>query len=218
MSRARDLANGVTTLAPLASPDFTGTVALTGTTLSLDNDQISGDKVSGGTIGAGTSFSGTVGSSATINTTDYCVAKLSSTQTLSDNAWAAVNLHRISDEDPYNWFDDTTKKFQPDKAGRYFVTLMLTIYTGTGVNLNEVSKCTVKKNDAQASSTGEVFSSVIDMRSSQGYNFTNTASGVIYLNGSTDYLYNVAFFRETGTGNGKIDSVPSRFSAFRIGN
>ena len=56
MSRARDLANGITT--------FTGTVDLTGTTLSLDNDQISGDKVSGGTIGAGT-FSGTVSSNAT---------------------------------------------------------------------------------------------------------------------------------------------------------
>ena len=64
MSRARDLANGITTLAPLASPDFTGTVDLTGTTISLDNDQISGDKVSGGTIGAGT-FNGTIGDSAT---------------------------------------------------------------------------------------------------------------------------------------------------------
>jgi len=52
------------TYAPLASPDFTGTVDLTGTTISLDNDQISGDKVSGGTIGAGT-FNGTIGSSAT---------------------------------------------------------------------------------------------------------------------------------------------------------
>ena len=64
MSRARDLANGITTLAPLASPDFTGTVDLTGTTVNLDNDQISGDKVSGGTIGAGT-FNGTIGGSAT---------------------------------------------------------------------------------------------------------------------------------------------------------
>ena len=64
MSRARDMANGVTTFAPLASPDFTGTVDLTGTTVSLDDDEISGDKVSGGTIGAGT-FNGTVGSSAT---------------------------------------------------------------------------------------------------------------------------------------------------------
>ena len=50
MSRARDLASsGVTSTvlsakAPLASPDFTGTVDLTGTTISLDNDQISGDK------------------------------------------------------------------------------------------------------------------------------------------------------------------------------
>ena len=50
--------------APLASPDFTGTVDLTGTTISLDNDQISGDKVSGGTIGAGT-FNGTIGSGVT---------------------------------------------------------------------------------------------------------------------------------------------------------
>ena len=65
MSRARDLANGINTLAPLASPDFTGTVDLTGTTVNLDNDQISGDKVSGGTIGAGT-FDGTIGSSATL--------------------------------------------------------------------------------------------------------------------------------------------------------
>ena len=66
MSRAKDLASsGVTSTvlsekAPLASPDFTGTVDFTGTTLSLDNDQISGDKVSGGTIGAGT-FNGTLG-------------------------------------------------------------------------------------------------------------------------------------------------------------
>ena len=78
MSRARDLADAGskanyldnvsadinTTYAPLASPDFTGTVDLTGTTVNLDNDQISGDKVSGGTIGAGT-FNGTLGSNAT---------------------------------------------------------------------------------------------------------------------------------------------------------
>ena len=73
MSRARDLASsGVTSTvlsakAPLASPDFTGTVDLTGTTISLDNDQISGDKISGGTIG-GSTFNGTIGDSATFPT------------------------------------------------------------------------------------------------------------------------------------------------------
>ena len=35
-------ATAASTYAPLASPDFTGTVDLTGTTISLDNDQISG--------------------------------------------------------------------------------------------------------------------------------------------------------------------------------
>ena len=56
MSRARDVANLNATVAlkaPLASPDFTGTVDFTGTTVSLDDDEISLDKVSGGTLGAG---------------------------------------------------------------------------------------------------------------------------------------------------------------------
>ena len=88
MSRARDLADSGskanfldnvsadinTTYAPKASPDFTGTVDLTGTTLSLDNDQISGDKVAGGVIGAGTTFNGTIGSSATFATTPYIIS------------------------------------------------------------------------------------------------------------------------------------------------
>jgi hypothetical protein len=49
--------------APLASPDFTGTVDLTGTTVSLDDDEISLDKVNGGTLGTGT-----IGGSAIVNT------------------------------------------------------------------------------------------------------------------------------------------------------
>jgi hypothetical protein len=49
--------------APLASPDFTGTVDLTGTTVSLDDDEISLDKVNGGTLGTGT-----IGGSSVVNT------------------------------------------------------------------------------------------------------------------------------------------------------
>jgi hypothetical protein len=43
MSRARDMANGVTTFAPLASPIFTGTI-------TAPNDSISGNFINGGTI------------------------------------------------------------------------------------------------------------------------------------------------------------------------
>ena len=74
MSRARDLASsGVTSTvlsekAPLASPDFTGTVDLTGTTVNFDDDEISLDKLAhSGTIGGGT-FNGTIGSSADLDT------------------------------------------------------------------------------------------------------------------------------------------------------
>jgi len=91
VSRARDLANGITTLAPLASPDFTGTVDLTGTTLSLDNDQISGDKVSGGTIGAGT-FNGTIGTSADFPAGAVIQAvywRIPATTVQTDGSWSA---------------------------------------------------------------------------------------------------------------------------------
>ncbi len=66
MSRARDIASsGVTSTvlsekAPLASPDFTGTVDLRGTTLNLDYDQINGSVISGGTWGGGGTFEGTL--------------------------------------------------------------------------------------------------------------------------------------------------------------
>jgi len=49
--------------APKANPDFTGTVDLTGTTVSLDDDEISLDKVNGGTLGTGT-----IGGSSVVNT------------------------------------------------------------------------------------------------------------------------------------------------------
>ena len=42
------------TKAPLASPTFTGTVDVSGATLALADNQISGDKVEGGTIAATT--------------------------------------------------------------------------------------------------------------------------------------------------------------------
>jgi hypothetical protein len=69
MTRARILADYVSSgdelalKAPLASPDFTGTVDLTGTTVSLDDDEISLDKVNGGTLGTGT-----IGGSSVVNT------------------------------------------------------------------------------------------------------------------------------------------------------
>ena len=105
MSRARDLASsGVTSTvlsakAPLASPDFTGTVDLTGTTISLDNDQISGDKVSGGEIGAGT-FNGTIGSNATVTPGNYSSSLTFSTSIPNNTLTTVYDLgSHMSDND-----------------------------------------------------------------------------------------------------------------------
>ena len=78
MSRARGRADGqdLSAYAPLASPDFTGTVDLTGTTVSLDDDEISLDKVSGGTLGAGTLGSSVAGQS---------LIKMSTITTMTDD-------------------------------------------------------------------------------------------------------------------------------------
>jgi hypothetical protein len=103
VSRARDLASsGVTSTvlsekAPLASPDFTGTVDLTGTTVNLDNDQISGDKVSGGTIGAGT-FDGTIGSNATFPSGTIIWVESGITTAQTGTATSSTGFTTISDE------------------------------------------------------------------------------------------------------------------------
>jgi len=74
MSRARENADGARLDAPLASPDFTGTVDLTGTTVSLDDDEISGDKIHGGTIsGSPTLVTPALGTVATGNLSNTAI-------------------------------------------------------------------------------------------------------------------------------------------------
>ncbi len=68
MSRARDLANGITTLAPLASPVFTGTPDFSGVSAFTHKaDMINGNAVAGGEIGSAgvtTNFRGIIANSS----------------------------------------------------------------------------------------------------------------------------------------------------------
>lgn len=159
-----------------------------------------------------------LGSNATINTQDYVLIKPASTQTLTHNTWTGLILNS-EEHDPNNWFDTSTYKFEPDKAGKYFVTLLITIYANQGIGYNELSKGVVKKNNNSANGVNEIFSSVIDMRNTAGYNFSNNASAIVDMNGSSDYLYCTAFFNAyNGTNTGKVDPAVTKFSAFRIGS
>ena len=195
--------------APLASPTFTGTI-------TAPNDSISGDAVSGGTIGAGT-FNGTIGSSATISTQDYMIAGLSSNQTVSHNTSTAFDFVDISD--PNNWFDASTKKFQPDKAGKYCYSLSFKSYTNHGVDDASIMYAFVKKNSTSLDSTNQIILAGVDLRNREFYVIGSTGSNLVDMNGTSDYLYCVIYCNSTASSSFTVGdpSDSTRFSAFRVG-
>ena len=169
-------------------------------------------------FGSDGTFSGTIGSNATVNTQDYVVATIPSEQTISHFTWTALNLTSET-HDPNNWFDNSTFKFQPDKAGKYFVNMRCSVYSNQGHTYNERTEVIVKKNDTGANETGSVLYSTHNARDARGYQFTVTANGIVDLNGSTDYLYNMVRIQlYFGTSDGRVVADHTQFSAFRIGS
>ena len=196
MSRARDIA------------DFNASL--------FADDEISGDKVSGGIIGAGT-FNGTIGSSATISTQDYMIAGLSSNQTISHNTTTAINFVDVSD--PNNWFDASTKKFQPNKAGKYCYSLSFKAYTNEGVDDAVIMYSYVKKNSTSLGSANQIVLAGLDLRNREVYVIGSTGSNLVDMNGTSDYLYCVIYCNSTATNSFTLGdpSDTTTFSAFRVG-
>ena len=168
-----------------------------------------------GTISAGT-FNGTIGTSATNNLQDYVAVTLPSNQSLSHATITAINL--TSETDPNGWFDISTFKFQPDVAGKYFISLTATGSSETTSGYLEAMKIAVKKNDNSANYTGAVLTARVNEQSARGYVEAVCAAGIVDMNGSSDYLYNVVYgqlYFGSGTLDLYQDSV--HFSAIRIG-
>ena len=197
-----------------------GTIKLDGTTfLTKDSsNNFTLDVGSGGSISQGT-FNGTVGNSGSVNTQDYCSVRISANQTLSHNTYVAIDFDDI-EYDPNNWFNTTTYKFQPTKAGKYFVGLNVQMYSHQGLGNNEISRAFIKKNATDLNSTSVVTMATVDTRNvGRGYNFAVNMTGLVDMNGSTDYLHNMAYFVDyEGNNTGRIDHNVSQFSAIRIGS
>ena len=228
MSRARDLANGITTLAPLASPDFTGTVDLTGTTISLDNDQISGDKVSGGTIGAGT-FNGTIGSSATgsglITMFDqFYLENHFATNNATITPWTRVTASTHPACSPLGTgLTNSSGVFSFPQTGLYLITAYIGVeeQTGGADNLAVELQATVNNSNYYVYYKG--FTEV-DETTVTGYftvgptliNCTNTTNVKFKFNASSITGDN-AIRGTDGDTNGGIDTIYTSFTAMRIG-
>ena len=124
-----------------------------------------------------------------------------STQTISHNSDTKMTIDS-EDIDTDNCFDLAgTKRFVPNKAGKYFFTLSL---FSPSTNDIDYFNASVRKNNSGAGS----FSGV-----QRDYNNVSY-SGIIEANGSSDYFE--AFCEQESGGNRTIQVT--EFSAFYIGN
>ena len=162
----------------------------------------------------------TLGSNASINTQDYIVYKLPSIQTLSHATYTLLNFTtEVHDPNNPKWFDNSTMKFQPGKAGKYLFNLCVTSYANDGTGHNELTRVLIKKNNNSANADGLVASVVTDLRNNPGYNLGQTCSGIVDLNGSSDYIVPFIYFVDyQGDDTGKVDHEPTLLSIHRIGS
>ena len=148
----------------------TNTIApSTGTTLTLGE---SGDTVQVGTGVTATGFGA--------NTPAF-KAYISSGQSISNTTMTKVTFQtEMYDTD--NAYDNSTNyRFTPQEAGKYFVYASIYLDAGTNTNLDRCYSY-IYKNSTQ------VFFNVFDPRANSGRGFSTNPSGIISLNGSTDYV------------------------------
>lgn len=160
-------------------------------------------------------FNGTIGSSATISTQDYMIAGLSGDQTVSHNSATAIAFVDVSD--PNNWFDPSTKKFQPNKAGKYCYSLSYQAFSNGGVNDSIVIYSYVKKNSTTLDTTNFINLAGLDLRSEEFYLIGTTANNIVDMNGTSDYLFCVIYCNSYDTSSFTVTQAVTHFSAFRVG-
>ena len=185
--------------------DGSGTGAIT---IANSNSNVTIPSLAGGTIGSG----------VTIGTQDYFHAKLSSVQTISRQTWTEIAFNAVND--PNTWFNNTTKKFTPTKAGKYYIFMQAPWYATDGLSKGESQVIFLNKNSTTIDGTESalVTKLQIDVRSNAMYAAAIGLTAFVDMNGSSDYLYSGTYFN---TGSGSNQSVKlevtTHFSGFRIG-
>ena len=114
-----------------------------------------------------------------------CSIGLATNQTINYNTDTVVNFTDISD--PNNWWDATAKKFTPTVAGWYQVIYQLNFAAATVTN----AQCNI-----QARKNGSTFT-IGQMQLLSGSSYSLSCSGMVNLNGTTDYLDFTAYSSNT---------------------
>ena len=139
-------------------------------------------------------------------------AKLTTDQNPTDNALTKVQFNtKVFDTD--NAYDNTTNyRFTPQVAGKYFV------YASVSGFANSTSS--IVHNYAIIYKNGSVVKfGLLDFRNSNAYHVNTNVSGIIDMNGSTDYL-EIYGALDVVSGTPEFDGNSdgrTSFGAYRIG-
>ena len=155
----------------------------------------------------------TLAGDVTSNTQDYFLVKMNGDQTMSDNTWTEIEFD-LDVHDPNSWFNTSTRKFQPTKAGKYYAYAIMAINSGGNGNIY-LNQLAIGKNTTTVTDSSPAAYAHFDFRNERISDNVLRCSNIIDMNGSSDYLH-VRGHCYAGTSL-IIQSAYSHFGAFRIG-
>jgi len=147
-----------------------------------------------------------LGISSGVNTPAF-QAELDTEQSITDGTTTVIAFEtKTLDTD--NCYSTSTYRFTPNKAGKYFVYAQT--YPDAQAN-SQLDDCFLYlyKNGS------EIFQSGANFNDNNPRNHWLNLSFIVDMNGTTDYL-DVRIFIDDDSGNPRLQSTKSAFSAFRI--
>jgi hypothetical protein len=137
-------------------------------------------------------------------------AKLGSNQTLTSGATAKIQIN-TEIYDSNSCYDNTTNyRFTPTVAGKYYVFASIRFRHASGTNYT--SQTFIYKNGSNYVGTVSEFQNNVD------YGQTVQVSGIVDMNGSTDYLelYEFMEWHSSGTLTAQSANNATYFGAYKI--
>jgi len=141
------------------------------------------------------------------------VAGLATSQTITNTG---ITIPMTDKDDPNNWWNASTYRFQPTIAGYYFVSASVHFaFTTTSANGVQCNMQILKNGAVQAINQILADQPIVYLNLTR----TQTATTLVYMNGTTDYISltgytNNALSAVTITGDG--DRVWTKMEAFKL--
>ena len=155
-------------------------------------------------------FTGTVTGAGEANT-PYFHAYLSSDQSVSDNTRTKAQFNTELFDTASAYDNSTNYRFTPQTAGKYFVYASVRADEDGG-DLSKIQN-QISKNGSTVTGIGET---AIDFRSSGGTDTAVYSSGIVDMNGSSDYLEVFVQVDSVSGNNSELKASGTYFGAYLL--